>query len=205
MRMRIRTRLLVATLSVLSIASARAEPPGMQGVLLGGTRDTSEETYAVLTRLQEQEAIVAAQVKLAEQRKQLAELNKSIESLTAAEVPASEALPQPGSSPVVLRIEGSPGALRAILLTSGGLLEVRSGETISSLGRIVAIDHRGVRVEHRGVQQVIAFATAKSSSNSSAESDERGPPSGSYPMTGNGFGGRLIPPPVPLSPPVRSQ
>lgn len=203
MRMRIRAGLLVATLSVLSIATAGAEPPVAPE--LGGYKSTSEETYAVLTRLQEQQAIVAAQVKLAEQRKQLAELNKSIDSLNAAEVPGTEALPQPGAGPVVLRIEGSPGALRAILLTSDGLLEVRSGETIASVGRIVAIDHSGVRVVQRGVQHVIAFAAApKSSSNSSADSDARGVASGAYPLAGNGFGG-LIAPPVPLSPPVRSQ
>lgn len=97
---------------------------------------------------------------------------------------------QPGSEPMVLRIEGVPGALTALIeMPSGGLLRVTRGESFGSLGDIVAITGIGVTVKRGGKTSVIEFA-----SSAASQRDRRS--NSGLPGT---LPGDMTQPPVPVS------
>jgi len=190
-----------AVVAVLAYSSVLAADPafsGQQGPVARPAPPASisdSQTFKEVGELQAAAAVVKAQVDLEEQRKALAQAQKDIREL-GGQSDVGDWLPQPGEIPLVLRVEGSRNSMRAvILMPSGGLLEVRPGETVGAIGRIVDISVSGVRVEgHKGVIHTLIFAAPRQAVDEVSERSRMGA------VSLPGASGRsMTAPPVPVS------
>ena len=178
----------------LATGVKRAHASNSQMPPLGG--DASGETYATIAKLQASQAVLAERIKLAEEQRKLAELQQSIGALSSGGLDGG-VLMQPGSAPLVLRVEGVPGALTALIeMPSGGLLRVSPGELYPDIGRVVAVTNMGVSVRHNGKTHVIEFASSAASRRDGGDGYSGGP--GRLPGSTSG-------PPVPVSGPFNGQ
>lgn len=161
---------------------------GTQAVVPGS--GGASPTYGTIAKLQAQEAVMAERIKVAEEQRKLAELQASIHAVDSGGPGGGGLLMKPGSEPMVLRIEGVPGALTALIeMPSGGLLRVTRGESFSSIGNIVAITNFGVTVKRGDKTRVIEFASSAANQPGGAS----GPGARAY------LPGSMSAPPVPVS------
>lgn len=150
---------------------------------------TSPQTYAQIARLQAQETILAEEVKVEAEKRELAKLKANIRKLSGG-LGGGGLMMNPGSVPMVIRIEGSEPSLSALIeLPSGGLLRVKKGDVFASIGRIVDVSSMGVTVLRHGKRHRIEFASPAVGAQQSANSG-----GGSGPVPN----GAMTPPPVPI-------
>lgn len=180
---------------VAGVASAD-QPTGQQVSKSLAAANADPNTYEAVTKLQAASAIMDARVNLALKQKELVEAEKAIRE--AGGDSDDDGSASPGDVPMVMRIEGAHGVMSAvILMPSGGLLEARPGDTVGSSGKIVEITASGVRVEQKGVIRSLSFAVPRSTMEQVSDRAQ----SSQLP----GSGRSMTAPPVPLSPPTRSQ
>jgi type IV pilus biogenesis protein PilP len=191
--------LLVASMSLVFEVVLADPPAGQQVNKALAAASADPNTYEAVTKLQAASAIMDARVNLAQKQKELVEDEKAIRD-AGGDADSADGSASPGDVPMVMRIEGAHGVMSAvILMPSGGLLEARPGDTVGSSGKIVEITASGVRVEHKGVVHSLSFAVPRSTME---QVSDRAQSLGAQ-LPGSGRSMTL--PPVPLSPPTRSQ
>ncbi len=149
---------------------------------------TSGGSYALLTRLRQENVLLEQQLKIAQKRKELQQLegggnSGSSQGSSGDNSEASlAALATIGGEPRVLLVEGRPGAARAMIaLPNGGTILAGRGDVVPQVGKIVSITANTVTVRTAGNKLTsVPFWNALSASSQSQATN-----------------GAVLPPPIP--------
>lgn len=193
---------------VLSVAQAQGAPAGTQPASASNTPATQTTTalpwgppsdgmaaaanggsYALLSRLQEENVLLDQQLKIAQKRRALEQLQAPANA-PATEAPSSALsdLASMGGDPRVLLVQGHPGAARAMIsLPGGGTVLAGVGDIVPQVGTIMSITANTVTVRTAS-NKVLAVPFWSSLENNSSQG---GSSSG---------GASAIPPPIPRAP-----
>jgi len=157
------------------------EPGAIGGASSGGS-------YALLTRLQEENVLLDQQLKIAQKRKALEALQQQStagaggSSETSSGTSLADLATMTGGDPRVLLVQGRPGAARAMIaLPTGGTVVAGLGDLVPQVGTVVSITANAVMVRTPANKvTAVPFWNALENTSSSQTS-----------------GGSAIPPPIP--------